>query len=176
MEPEDGSAEVEWEAKRVATAMSTNEFRLTRYEYAHVSPFKHVSYCATHARYRSIWGQTKIGWTMVAQGTSLQDVRLVVLQDFQLGECLVYRRAIDSTQPKLGGPWAVFESSTCNPTVILKEDMARTLYRLGIDIENEEWLVPLNVHLSTHEKLDLRLSMPREFWPKKWLEEENATK
>jgi hypothetical protein len=46
------------------------------------------------------------------------------------------------------------------------------LYRLGLDDEND----PRATHcsLSAHEKLELRLSMPREFWPQKWIDEEAA--
>ncbi len=172
MELEDVSEKVQKEARRVATVTGASEFRLTRYEYAHVSPFKHVSYSATHARYRGMWGETKIGWTIVAEGDSPRDTHRVVLQDLQIGDCLVYRKAIDSTQPELvWGPWALFESSICNPTIILKEHMGRTLYLLGINMEDEEWLAPLNVNLSAHEKLELRLALPREFWPQKWRED-----
>ncbi len=49
--------------------------------------------------------------------------------------------------------------------------MARGLYRLGI--EDEAILSQLSP-LSVHEKLELRHSMPREFWPKTCLDEENA--
>lgn len=51
------------------------------------------------------------------------------------------------------------------------DQMARGLYRLGI--EDEEVLAHLNRPLSMHEKIELRLSMPREFWPKTWLAEES---
>ncbi|RYX82154.1 hypothetical protein EON83_20770 [bacterium] len=50
--------------------------------------------------------------------------------------------------------------------------MARGSYCLGIEEEQilagygEPYL------LSAHEKLELRLSMPREFWPQKWLDEQ----
>lgn len=49
------------------------------------------------------------------------------------------------------------------------EQMARGLYRLGI--EDEAILAALNQPLSMHEKLELRLSMPRVFWPQSWLNE-----
>lgn len=47
--------------------------------------------------------------------------------------------------------------------------MARGLYRLGVT--NEEIICQLPP-LSAREKLGLRLSMPREFWPQKWIDEE----
>ena len=47
--------------------------------------------------------------------------------------------------------------------------MFRGLYRMGFD---ESVLNQLPA-LTAHEKLELRLSMPREFWPRKWLEEEH---
>ena len=109
MEIEDVSAEVDWEARRIAAAFGVSEFRLIRYEYAHVSPFKHVSYSATHARYGGTWGQTKIGWTVVAEGTSLQDIRTVVLQSITIGDiggCMAWfieRQSIRPTPLLFGG-------------------------------------------------------------------------
>ncbi len=47
--------------------------------------------------------------------------------------------------------------------------LARGLYRLGFEDESILSQLPA---LSAHEKLELRLSMPREFWPQKWLDEE----
>jgi hypothetical protein len=46
------------------------------------------------------------------------------------------------------------------------ELMARGLYCLGF--EDEGVLAKLNYPLTAHEKLELRLAMPREFWPKMW--------
>jgi hypothetical protein len=53
-----------------------------------------------------------------------------------------------------------------NPTGA--ELMARGLYRLGFEDESVWSQLP---QLSAHEKIELRLSLPREFWPKKWVEE-----
>lgn len=50
------------------------------------------------------------------------------------------------------------------------ERMMRGLYRLGI--EDADVLAELNHSLTSHEKLELRLSLPGEFWPKTWIEEE----
>jgi hypothetical protein len=50
------------------------------------------------------------------------------------------------------------------------ELMAKSLYRLGFENENVSSQLP---ELSAHQKLELRLSLPREFWPPKWLEEEH---
>jgi hypothetical protein len=47
------------------------------------------------------------------------------------------------------------------------ELMARGLYRLGIEDEGVLSQLP---PLSAHEKLELRLSLPREFWPEQWLQ------
>ena len=52
--------------------------------------------------------------------------------------------------------------------------LLRGLYRLGF--EDEDALGELNASFSAHEKMELRLNFPREFWPKRWLDEENATK
>lgn len=45
---------------------------------------------------------------------------------------------------------------------------ARGLYRLGFE---DEPILSQLPQLSAHEKVELRLSMPREFWPQKWLDE-----
>ncbi len=47
--------------------------------------------------------------------------------------------------------------------------LARGLYCLGFEDESILSQLP---KLTAHEKLGLRLSMPREFWPKKWSDEE----
>jgi hypothetical protein len=49
------------------------------------------------------------------------------------------------------------------------EHMVKGLYRLGFEDESILTQLP---PLSAHEQLELRLSMPRKFWPKTWLEEE----
>ncbi len=49
------------------------------------------------------------------------------------------------------------------------EQIARGLYRLGF--EDEGVLSQLDSPLTGHDKIELRLSMPREFWPPKWIEE-----
>lgn len=47
--------------------------------------------------------------------------------------------------------------------------LARGLYQLGF--ENEGLLILLPA-LTTHEKAELRLNFPREFWPQKWIDED----
>ena len=48
------------------------------------------------------------------------------------------------------------------------EQIARGIYCLGIE-KDEIWEhLPA---LTAHDKLELRLSMPREFWPQKWIDE-----
>lgn len=51
--------------------------------------------------------------------------------------------------------------------------LARGLYRLGFEAPS---LISELPELSAHQKLELRLSMPREFWPKTWIDGENAAK
>ena len=61
----------------------------------------------------------------------------------------------------------------CSFSTATASFMARGLYCLGI--EDEAVLAELNHPLTAHEKLELRLSMPREFWPQKWQGEANGT-
>lgn len=51
---------------------------------------------------------------------------------------------------------------------VFDELMARGLYRLGFTDQSVLSQLP---SLSFHEKLELRLSLPREFWPPSWEEE-----
>lgn len=80
----------------------------------------------------------------------------------------------------------IWNADDCDTLVLLKPDgsweidrlesttgslMSRGLYRLGVSDETlYSQLPPLN----THEQLELRLSMPREFWPQMWIEEEDV--
>lgn len=52
---------------------------------------------------------------------------------------------------------------------VYSQMMARGLYRLGFEDQSVWSQLPF---LCAHEKLELRLSLPREFWPKPWLDEE----
>lgn len=54
----------------------------------------------------------------------------------------------------------------------LSEIMARGLYLLGI--EDAGVLAELNYPLTAHEKLEVRHSLPREFWPQTWLDVEGG--
>ena len=65
--------------------------------------------------------------------------------------------------------WNYTEANDC---VALKEFMARGLYKLGF---GDEAVLSQLPPLSAHEKLELKLSMPREFWPEKWEEKEETT-
>ena len=55
--------------------------------------------------------------------------------------------------------------------ILTCELMKRGLYCLGF--EDEEVFTQLNCSLTAHERLELRLSLPHEFWPQKWLDEAN---
>lgn len=73
---------------------------------------------------------------------------------------------------------------TDNPTLLFFERklesegvnldlMARGLYRLEFEAkEKVEDVLSQLPELTAHEKLELRPSFPREFWPQKWLDEE----
>jgi hypothetical protein len=79
-----------------------------------------------------------------------------------------------------GEEWSLIESSergwyfAPNTGLYFDEVLAYGLFRLGFEDE-KIWseLPPLS--LSAHEKLELRLSLPREFWPKTWLDEEGES-
>lgn len=51
----------------------------------------------------------------------------------------------------------------------MSHSLVRGLYCLGFE---DSVINIVNYPLTSHEKLELRLSLPREFWPQKWLDEE----
>ncbi|BCM88905.1 hypothetical protein IAD21_00747 [Abditibacteriota bacterium] len=61
------------------------------------------------------------------------------------------------------GQWSLYNYSQYG------KEMAYGLYRLGFE---DEGILSQLPPISAHEKLELRFSMPREFWPQKWLDEE----
>ncbi|BCM94164.1 hypothetical protein IAD21_06067 [Abditibacteriota bacterium] len=57
----------------------------------------------------------------------------------------------------------------CRPHPLFNELMVHGLYRLGFT--DQAVLAELNYPLTTHEQIELRLSVPYQFWPPIWLEE-----
>ena len=74
--------------------------------------------------------------------------------------CDIHTRGLES---------ALFELLECRSSSTCISRMARGLYRFGFKDESVLSQLP---ELTDHEKLELRRSMPREFWPQKWLDEE----
>ncbi len=80
--------------------------------------------------------------------------------------------------PKVSITWGNLHLSSASALIdkrtnkghALAPEMARVLFKLGHDLSFIEEHFDT---LSAHERLELRLSLPREFWPKKWLDEEN---
>lgn len=105
---------------------------------------------------RNYWGEagnTRISWDIDARTNTFFSIQVGT------GGCEVN---FDLDAPKEG--WWFF------PNPIFHDLMARGLYRLGF--EDEGVMRELKHPLTAHEKLELRLSLPREFWPKTWLDEE----
>lgn len=63
------------------------------------------------------------------------------------------------------------EWTAMGDTPDFNDHMAHSLFRLGFE---DEALFAQLPDLSLHDKLELRLSFAREFWPPKWLEEGDA--
>ncbi|RYX80244.1 hypothetical protein EON83_29545 [bacterium] len=64
--------------------------------------------------------------------------------------------------------WRFDEEWRGQANPILKNFFACGLYRLGIEREN--LFTFLGQSFTAHEKLELRVSMPREFWLKEWFD------
>ncbi len=142
MESEDVSAEVEWEARRVAAAFGVEEWEST-------AAFDDASW----VEFDGCSASTAIWCAILDDGT---------IEQISVGErphsCLV-----EMEEGRLEGITSEVE---------YRELMARGLFRMGVD--DPYILRTLNCPLSAHEKLELRVSLPREFWPKKWLDEDTC--
>ncbi|RYX82176.1 hypothetical protein EON83_20890 [bacterium] len=97
----------------------------------------------------------RVGWNIDARTNTFVVIWAGNVED---GECLIHTEWYPE-----GKEWRL------SPMPEFHSIMARGLYRLGFEDESVFSQLPA---LSAHEKLELRLSMPREFWPKIWLNEE----
>jgi hypothetical protein len=145
MEFEDVSEEVDWEARRVAAAFGLVE-----------------------------WDE---------QGESCGDLfSSSRKQDFEVRCCIDNQaRLFDLHIENVDDPTTIycdvelqpeFYCVPCFGNPSYNELMARGLYRLGFDDPALSSQLP---ELNAHEKLELRLSMPCEFWPKTWQDLNNES-
>jgi hypothetical protein len=144
VEFEDVSAEIEREAWRIVAA------------------FGSTSYVSTPQFHSEIVEFTVTLESEVTLGLYLNTTPIVTVGLIELSGCGAFLFMAASS----GGRW---EQGGVDIHFTHHSRMARGFYCLGIEDE-ATWrqLLPL----SAHEKLELRLSMPREFWPQKWLDEE----
>ena len=142
MEFEDLNQQIEREARRVAAAFGIESFEIRDEEVV---------------AYVGLSSATQVCWNIDSRTNSFFYI--------EVGErgCEV-NFAPNWSKPNAPEEWRFY------PNPAFHEVMARGLYRLGF--EDEGVLAELNHPLSAHEKLELRLSMPRELWPKTWLDEE----
>lgn len=175
MESQDVSEEADWEANRVAAALGINlseqiEREAQRVAAAFGVDKWEVTWCYEWWEFIGVgYGQELVRWTIEISSAcwigSEVGPKEVEVSDRELWQhhrssCQIVR---DSDEPDV---WE------CNPLMPFNKLMARAFYRLGF--ENEDVLAQLNYPLTAHEKLELRLSIPREFWPKTWIDEEGA--
>ncbi len=157
MEFEDLSEKVKREAQRIVMAYEVTSFQ------SYEGKSFVVGNVPSAIHFKGAWkgdSHTRLHWTIDGADATLLKLSL----DRDVEFCLL-------TKDKEGKHKFVSLSYAKRD---LKQGMACGLYRLGI--EDEEALSELNSTLSAHEKLELRLSMPREFWPKTWPNEEKAAK
>ncbi|BCM90160.1 hypothetical protein IAD21_02011 [Abditibacteriota bacterium] len=144
MGPEDISEQIEWECKRVAAA-----FRVEQWEFVE-GPMRFHGGIARGIE--PLLGAL-IHWDINRYTGTLTRLEAMELEKSQLLARLDLRFKRVNLYLWEGG----------------QEVMAQGLYCLGIDDEGVLAQLPT---LSAHEQLELRLSMSREFWPQKWLDEE----
>jgi len=133
---------MQWEARRVAAAFGLEAWGRDVW-------FMH----STATLFSGAQGEVEISWRINPQGTA---IHLSVGSGDQ-NDCIVTLR--ETT-------WKVAAQRFQKDYA---EVMARGLYCLGV--EDEGVIAQLDSPLTAHEKLELRLSMPRELWPKTWLDE-----
>lgn len=134
------TTDIEPEAKRVAVAFQVTNLRIRQ----------HFSNMFT---YTGLSDEDYIVWNFLRETGQL----IIIRFGKQYPRCVVHR----FSQGILLGQWQ------CVPHPLFDERMARGLYRLGLD--DEDVLAKLNHPFSAHEQLELRDSMPRKYWPQKWL-------
>ena len=141
-----GNPEIEWEVRRVATAFGVTEW---------------------HDGLLGYWEYWRRGFT--EEGAWLQ----IEMEDNVAKVCRLVLGEYDEDTGSFRESCQVWTNEAFPSTNLLyNEQMVHGLYRLGI--ENEEVLRQLNCPLTAHEQLELRHSMPRDFWPIKWLDDLEA--
>ncbi len=165
MEFEDVSKKVEWEARRVATAFDIETF-------GPVLLF--IPRPSDESNYRGNSGDITVSWRVDKRTLALSFINLACWSGYESEEVTLHYHPSILTIP--GGwemEWEEIPSTLHSHfRAMLARHLAHSLYRLGF--EDQGVLRELNHPLSAHEKLELRLSMPREFWPQRWLDEEKG--
>lgn len=148
---EDIDEQVEWEARRVAAAFGIEEWDECEYRFDGL-------YLQCTAEREGV---------RIRCGVATRTGKMTTLDIEESGSsqnaCKIRRHKEENK---------VFWSCSAQPKFHNGNLLACGLYRLGI--EDADVCAMLNHPLSTHEKMELRLSMPREFWPQKWRDAENA--
>ncbi len=148
MELEGLRAKVEWEVRRVAAAFQAQSYVLSPQDYLESALQFEVPLESAVILYMTLSTDPVV--TVVAIG---------LLELVAGGDLMFMARSAQ-------GRWG---KSSSHPNSALQSRMARGLYCLGIKDDETRNQLP---HLSAHEKMELRLSLPREFWPQRWLDEE----
>lgn len=142
MEFEGLSPEVEWEARRIAAAFGFELWGQTESEFED-DPDSFYGVTKDGAQFEWIVGLERPGG----------------LEHLWVGRELIFFWQGSQSQD-----WKI-ESPHCHNELIV-----RGLYCLGFD--ETDLQRRSQGQLTAHEQLELRLSMPREFWPQKWLDQE----
>ncbi len=148
MEFEVLSEEVEWECKRVVAA-----FGVTGWTQRNLHKESELLFDATGESFRVMWWISSL---------PLAPILLLAIE-------VRPPRGREGKATWLTSYESNFQYEVREVGESTRELMARGLYCLCVENQNISDQLPA---LSAHEKLELRLSMSREFWPQKWFEEE----
>lgn len=150
MEFEDLDEKVEWEAKRVAAAFGVETFEV-------------MESGGEERDYRGKLGTTPMHWSV--HKTELTFIYVVIGYTTDYVERSISLLKVPSIDDET--EWDFSLTLRSNPE--FHHLFARGLYRLGLE---DEYVLSQLPQLSAHEKLEFRLSLPREFWPQTWLDEQ----
>lgn len=155
-----------WEARRIAAAFELQDWVL------HIAEPENYMYSDVLANSFHLKGYTrcfKRVWAPLSWSDEpLWDIEICRgdPKEYNIVRCsFVYREGKPSVK------WGFMEIEDPDPTSSCWL-LACALFRLGL--YDEDTCSELGATFSFHDELELRLSMPREFWPQKWLDEEAA--
>ena len=148
--------DVEWQARRVAAAFGVKEWRVEGRTVVQDDENGRRLWEKRVWDFDSVVPDDRVSWCLDATSGELCWIEIGVPNAIC---CSIWRAYMSQTRDKW--KWGF------SPEPRYHELMARGLYCLGFD--DPSVLAKLGYPLTGHEQIELRLSIPPQFWPQKWL-------